>query len=198
MPSRAAELARAEADEVEREETETETETKTDGETAPEPEPEPESEPADEASAEAQLEALSAYMDAHEAAMAGMFGDDWASMRACATCNGFGFTPVDGIQAHPETERCAACAGHGVLLSGSQNEAHVAVACEKCGGQGYTRKLPPTPDPVTNLGPQYIYVDPATGLQVHPNATNPPAPNGTFAPGYVPQGQPLPPGVTQT
>lgn len=198
MAGRAAQLAREEADRVEAEEREAEANGAAEAPDEPQEPDEPETGTPEELTPEEGMRRLDALLTRHEQGLRELFGADFDGMTPCAFCNGFGFSDQPELQHHPEKERCDKCGGHGVLISGSQNPSFATVSCEACQGQGFKTVVPPMPQAQAQPQQTYIYLDPATGLQVAPPSMAPAVPEGTWAPGHVPQRQPMPPGVSHS
>lgn len=190
--SKITDMARAEAERAEAEAGQLPTQ-------EPEPEPEPgESEPAPPSEPEVglpsqeQLAKFEKENERHERELVKLMGEDFEAFEPCPECGSVGFRPVQLIPLDQETERCSNCQGHGVLRTGSVNEANVVRACGACQGTGFRYKTPETPPPGATR-PQPWRFDPVTGQPLAGGEQgNGPAAPGGWAPGYVPPGQPLP------
>lgn len=190
--SRVKQLADAEADEVEAEAAEDD-ETDTDGD--PVPDSEPEAAPDDGPSVEAQLQAFDRENERHAEAVATLLGSDLEAFEPCEYCNAVGFKVRVPYQRDPNLTMCGACAGHGLLITGSLEPSNAVRACQMCGGAGFvTKPLQPPPAPQTAT---YAYPPPPPGYEPPRPLDLPasPAPDGSgWAPGYTPPGQPMPGG----
>lgn len=190
--SKVMEMARAEADAAEAEDdTPSETETEPDRETEGEPEP-AEPEPVEPESAIDQ-KALESELARHERAMQKVLGDAFPDMVACATCDGFGYTPQrvepmpDPVQ-DPQTRRCDQCLGLGLTRTGSLRDGQVLQSCSRCQGNGWTGMVAtPAQTQTLDLPTQPTVATPSYGEP-------PQMPPGWIA---VPTGAPPPEAFTQ-
>lgn len=109
---------------------------------APTPITEPPAEP--EVNAEAQAKAFVAEMNRHADEWAGIAGVPADTLEACPTCAGAGFLdrPLKVSEHH---QRCDACNGYGVVISGSLNAQSATTQCTVCSGFGHVPKVPDTP-----------------------------------------------------
>jgi hypothetical protein len=159
----AAEADRAEAENPD-EETEAAEDEETRPPVEPEPEheqpTEPPPEPPTQAQMEKMMERLAKEDERHRKRYAEVLGEQFELMQPCPRCleSGHIYPPevaplgpdqlaaVDaslGRNVQPElreasdAERCAACDGWGVVLTGAQNEQGKVKPCTPCGGQGW-------------------------------------------------------------
>jgi hypothetical protein len=109
----------------------------------------------------------------HEKRLAALHGDAWAEHVMCPLCVGDGFlTPygpgelpaeqLDAMDAlagrytppeyvtDSDYERCSHCEGWGRTVTGAQNPENLTKLCDKCSGNGFTKKLY-VPPPVAVL-----------------------------------------------
>ena len=143
--SRAAELAREEADRVEGEELE---ELQDDDQAEPETVT-PES-AVDQEGDPDPVAALGPLVAGYVSGLEELMGADFGDLHACPFCTEFvpGFTwqqlvgPPDYAQ-DDTLEQCGRCKGWGVLLTGAKHEGGKTRPCSDCSGNGYTTKTPP-------------------------------------------------------
>lgn len=174
--SRAAELAREEAERVEREEAETDATTETtEPEPAPVSEPEPQGPPTPGPD---EIRKAERVIERARKQLADLFGRE-AVAETCLLCSGMGHVPahpplgsmatiVQGEQglelawsepggvpadmpAAPDKQRCPDCDGYGVSLTGARAEAQMVYQCSRCNGQGFVPKPIDSP-PAANGG----------------------------------------------
>lgn len=151
--SRATELAKAEADATEAEDTPDEEEEEAEAEETPE-DPGPQT--------EAEIEAAKVLIDEenmrHGLAIKQIMGAGFNELFVCPTCSDFalGFTftaPEEFPLLHlEEFERCSKCNGRGRGLTGATEDAPgYTQTCRVCAGQGYVEK--PAAPPVVLAQP---------------------------------------------
>lgn len=147
---------------------------------------------------DAQMKAFEKHMKRHRDGLRRVMGDDFEAFTECTYCDGLGYRVVGAPRHHPRTSTCEDCAGHGFLLTGSENPAFASIPCESCQGNGYRTALPPATLPAPQPQPfAGGYYNPQTGeIVAAPPMTQ--APDGTWAPGYNPAPQPLPPAAPGT
>lgn len=192
MAGRAAQLAKDEADRVEAEEAAAEAAAAQEARNGAESDDESATQDTPEISAEAAAERLDALLTRHEEGLRELFGEDWEGMAPCSFCQGFGFRNEPTMRPHPDMEECSTCAGWGVLVTHSNRPEKASIDCTSCGGNGYTMKIPQQAAPAA-YNAQPIYIDVTTGLPAVPQPAQPPLPaQGEWAPGHVPQPQPMP------
>lgn len=187
--SRAAELAREEADRVEAELGETVVNPDT-GEIIEAPAATDTTDADQEASMQAAFEAFEAENERHRAALAAIMGEDFEAFHECMGCGGVGFQPVTAPRFDPDLERCERCGGHGSMLTGSVNEMHIVRECLSCQGTGYTTKVQVPSVPAEPNGQPVWRFDPETGLPLQGGPTPAGQPVGGWAPGYTPPSGP--------
>lgn len=195
--SRAAELAREEADAVEAAENEQPEEDADTGddagneqpeEDAPQAADEPADEPSSNVSMEKALKQMERENERHAKRVAEIMGADFELVHVCEACAGFaaGFT-LEAPDTAPELlhgemfERCVKCNGWGAVLTGSVNDIGRTTTCQNCTGQGYVTKVPTLPDvpaPASVLNPNHSVADQlrAQGYMVIEPPTPAPAP----------------------
>jgi len=180
--SRAAELARQEADRVEAEDDDNDNDNDAEpAEDAPpdEVEADPDAEPgegAPELSMEGRAAALETLLETYHGAARNIFGAEWETADNCPQCSGLGFVfPTDPVK-DPDTEQCPKCAGHGVLITESQVPQNVAKQCERCLGNGYIVKVTQPVIELTQAPPTYAPPPPNAPAGDARTVTIPPMP----------------------
>lgn len=170
--SRVTDMAKDEAERVEAEEdTSTEpVEPQEPAEQAPEPEPDD----ASEVTGSVDTKALERALGKHEREMQKVLGDGFDDMKACDTCQGFGFVPqahepVLPVLRDEQYQMCEKCNGYGQVLTGAQPDANPFTTCTACSGGGYITQ------PVQLPAPSYAPPNGGIGTGVVPPAA-PPAP----------------------
>lgn len=188
--SAAAEMARAEADEVEAAEA-AEADTP-DDEAA---EADADEQPSSNVSVDKALAQMEKENARHATAVAKIMGEDFALVYPCTHCEdfaaGFTFTPPEEsgkLKRAAEFQTCEKCDGEGQVDTGAKKTATWHTTCRGCNGQGYIEvPLPPTyaaPDPVgvptnaanaaTNVDAAMVNALIAAGYMVLPPASPPP------------------------
>lgn len=181
--SAAAEMARAEADEVEAAEA-----AEAEVPQAVADEEEALAEPSSNVSVDKALKAMEKENDRHATAVAKIMGEDFALVYPCQHCvdfaSGFTFTPPEEsgkLKRGEEFQTCDKCDGEGQVDTGAKKTATWHTTCRKCNGQGYIEvPLPsvyeaPAPAPAsTNLNEAAVNALIAAGYMVLPPATPPP------------------------
>lgn len=172
--SRAAQLARDEADRVEAEDDET-----TDEPDAERPD-EPDAEPAEPVDQARKIQALERENDRRAKALERIMGEDFAALTECPTCVGFvpGYI-VQGQEVIPDpafddaSEACPKCLGYGRLRTRSLADGHDSVLCQRCSGAGWvTKAAADAVVPVASGPPPLPYVVDQAGNATpsHPDA----------------------------
>lgn len=140
--SRAAELARLEADAVEAEDTdEAEAEAdQADAEPDAEQPAEPPAPPPD-----VDPKALERVVAKYEKDLRRVLGPAAESMHPCPVCEGMGFTPGEvepppQLVQDPQLEPCPECNALGLVLTGSKRDGQDMRSCTHCSGNGYRTK----------------------------------------------------------
>jgi len=138
--SKATELARAEAEEAERDDDEREHDDEHDQELEQAPvEPEQREWPAEPTE---EMFAMARELNAaHHQALRDLFGPFVEGMAECESCGGAGIAPPEpagpDYAADPGKTTCTVCNGWGQLKTGSKAEGHVIERCDNCNGLGW-------------------------------------------------------------
>lgn len=134
--SKAAELAREEAERVEREERERNGGAAADGDGVTDLDA-----IASEGPSEEQVAEMEAENQRHLDALREVMGPAFDLFQECPHCQGVGIGPRGPEPVQYERYReCPTCKGFGQVLTGAREPAVVAVACPGCGGRGFQER----------------------------------------------------------
>lgn len=133
--------------------------------------PEPEPDDASDVTGSVDTKALERALSRHERDMRKVLGDGFDDMKACDTCQGFGFVPQEYEAPLPlvrdeQYAMCERCNGYGQVLTGAGPDANPLTTCTSCQGGGYITRPVEIPtasyaQPVAGNGTAYAPPQPA-------------------------------------